>query len=80
MTPRQIETNQVMPLPEPARRGLVNLADVIVTAAGRVEATAAHLWPEQVSPVELPQPLFTRQARDGQATVADRPTLRGPSR
>jgi hypothetical protein len=47
-TPRQIAANQLIPLPEPARRGLINLADDVITTANRAVAAAAQLHPSDV--------------------------------
>jgi hypothetical protein len=50
VTPHQIATNQVIPLPEPARRGLVNAATDVAAATNQAVAAAAHLRPtEQAS-------------------------------
>ena len=48
-TPRQIATNQLIPLPEPARRGLINLADDVVAATNHAVAAAAQLDPCDVT-------------------------------
>jgi hypothetical protein len=42
-TPRQIATNQPIPLPEPARRGLVNLAEDVIASSNRAVAAATPL-------------------------------------
>jgi hypothetical protein len=42
-TPHQIATNQPIPLPEPARRGLVNLAEDVIASSNRAVATAAPI-------------------------------------
>jgi hypothetical protein len=42
---RQIATNQAIPLPEPARRGLGNLTNVVIAACNRAVAAAAPLDP-----------------------------------
>jgi hypothetical protein len=42
-TPDQIATNQPFPLPEPARRGLVNLAEDIIASSNKAVAAAAPL-------------------------------------
>ena len=62
-TPRQIAANQLIPLPEPARRGLINLADDVIATTNRAVAAAA-----QVDPSNL-----TRSIR------SDPPTCRGHS-
>ena len=47
VTPHQIAANQVIPLPEPARRGLVNATTDVVAATNQAVATAAHLNPTE---------------------------------
>ena len=42
-TPKQIAANQVIPLPEPARRGLVDITDDVITAATHAVAVAGDL-------------------------------------
>jgi hypothetical protein len=42
-TPRQIAANQLIPLPEPARRGLINVADDVIATTNRAMAAAAQL-------------------------------------
>ena len=49
---RQIATNQVIPLPEPARRGLVNLANDVIAACNRAVAVAAPLDPSESAQLE----------------------------
>jgi hypothetical protein len=57
-TRRQIAANRVIPLPEPARRGLINLADEVIATTNRAVAAAA-----QVDPSNL-----TRSTRSDRAT------------
>jgi hypothetical protein len=45
VTPQQIAANQVIPLPEPARRGLINAATEVAAATNQAVAAAAHLTP-----------------------------------
>jgi hypothetical protein len=50
VTPHQIAANQVIPLPEPARRGLINAATDVAAATNQAVAAAAQLRPtEQAS-------------------------------
>ena len=42
-TPHQTAANQLIPLPEPARRGLINLADSVIASTNRAVAAAAQL-------------------------------------
>jgi hypothetical protein len=44
-TRRQLASNQLVPLPEPARRGLINLADVVVATTNQAVAAGAQLDP-----------------------------------
>jgi hypothetical protein len=50
VTPQQIAGNQVIPLPEPARRGLVNAATDVAAATNQAVAAAAHLSPAEQAP------------------------------
>jgi hypothetical protein len=50
VTPQQIAANQLIPLPEPARRGLVNAATDVAAATNRAVAAAAHLQPIEPAP------------------------------
>jgi hypothetical protein len=47
-TRSQIAANQLIPLPEPARRGLINLADDLIATTNRAVAAAAPLHPSDV--------------------------------
>jgi hypothetical protein len=42
-TRRQIAANRLIPLPEPARRGLINLADEVIATTNRAVAAAAQV-------------------------------------
>jgi hypothetical protein len=53
---RQIATNQVIPLPEPARRGLVNLSNDVIAACNRAVAAAAPLDPSESAPLKTSSP------------------------
>jgi len=44
-TRSQIAANQLIPLPEPARRGLINLADGVIATTNHAVAAAAQLNP-----------------------------------
>jgi hypothetical protein len=50
VTQHQIAANQVIPLPEPARRGLVNAASDVAEATSQAVAAAAHLRPAEQAP------------------------------
>ena len=49
-TLHQIAANQVIPLPEPARRGLINAATEVAAATDQAVAAAAHLSPTEHAP------------------------------
>jgi hypothetical protein len=51
---RQIAMNQLIPLPEPARRGLVNLASVVIATCNRAVAAAASLDPSNCATIKTP--------------------------
>jgi hypothetical protein len=55
-TRRQLASNQLIPLPEPARRGLINLADDVIATTNQAVAAGAQLDPSDV----------TRSTRSGQ--------------
>jgi hypothetical protein len=48
-TPRQRASNQLIRLPEPARRGLINLADDVIATTNQAVAAAAQLDPSNVT-------------------------------
>jgi hypothetical protein len=56
ITRRQLASNQLVPLPEPARRGLINLADEVLATTNQAVAAGAQLDPGDV----------TRSTRSGQ--------------
>jgi hypothetical protein len=55
-TRRQLASNQLVPLPEPARRGLINLADDVLATTNQAVAAGVQLDPSDV----------TRSTRSGQ--------------
>ena len=63
-TPRQVATNQLIPLPEPARRGLINLATDVIATTNQAVASAARLDPSDV----------TRSFRSGRGAPHARPS------
>jgi hypothetical protein len=71
-TRRQIAANPVIPFSEPARRGLINLADEVIASTNRAVAAAA-----QVDPGNL-----ARSIRPDRATARRRSfeSLRSPAR
>jgi hypothetical protein len=52
VTPHQMPANQTIPLPEPARRGLVNAATDVAAATNQAVAAAAHLLPGEHAPAK----------------------------
>jgi len=50
VTPHQLAANQVIPLPEPAPRGLVNASTDVAAATNQAVAAAAHLRPTEHAP------------------------------
>jgi len=62
-THRQIAANRVIPLPEPARRGLINLTDEVIATTNRAVAAAAQADPSNL----------TRSTRSDRATNHGRP-------
>ena len=48
-TRRQLASNQLVPVPEPARRGLINLADDVLATTNQVVAAGAQLEPQAMS-------------------------------
>jgi excisionase family DNA binding protein len=68
---RQIATNQVIPLPEPARCGLVNLINDVIAACNRAVAAAAPLDPSESAQLKRSgAPPALR--RSGQSRMASR--------
>jgi hypothetical protein len=63
-TPRQVATNQLIPLPEPALRGLINLASDVIATANHAVAAAAQLDPSDT----------TRSFRPGRGAPHARPS------
>jgi hypothetical protein len=63
--PRQVATNQLIPLPEPARRGLINLANDVIATTNHAVAAAAQLDPSDA----------TRSSRSGRGAPHVRPSV-----
>jgi hypothetical protein len=81
-TRRQIAANRLIPLPEPARRGLINLADEVIATTNRAVAAAA-----QVDPGNLTRSIRSDRATDRgrssesmQITRPQNPAPKGPRR
>jgi hypothetical protein len=78
---RQIATNEMIPLPEPARRGLVNLTNDVIATCNRAVAAAAPLDPSDSAQLKTSShPPALR--RSGQSRTAPRrePAPKGPRR
>jgi hypothetical protein len=81
-TRRQIASNQTIPLPEPVRRGLINLADDVIATTNQAVAAAAQLDPSNVprSIRSSHQADRGRSAESRQITHPHDPAPRGPRR
>jgi hypothetical protein len=81
-TPHQIATNQLIPLPEPARRGLINLADEVIATTNRAVAAAAQVDTSQptrsIRSDHAPHPGRSFESR--QITRPQSPAPKGPRR
>jgi hypothetical protein len=82
ITSRQIAANQLIPLPEPARRGLINLADDVHAATNQAVAAAAELDPSNVKGSNRSGHEAQRghSAESLQITRHQNPTPKGPRR
>ena len=79
-TRHQIAANRLIPLPEPARRGLINRADEVIATTNRAVAAAA-----QVGPGNLTRSIRSDRATDRrrsfeslQITRPQNPAPKGP--
>jgi hypothetical protein len=78
---RQIATNQMIALPEPARRGLVNLTNDVIAACNRAVAAAAPLNPsESVQPKRSRPPRALGRSGQSQSMRRQAPASEGPRR
>ena len=81
-TRSQIAANELIPLPESARRGLINLADDVIATTNHAVAAAAQLHPSDVR--ELTDPVMKRTAgappRPSRSRAPHDPAARGPRR
>ncbi len=78
---RQIATNQIIPLPEPARRGLVNLTNDVIATCNRAVAAAAPLDPsESVQPKRSGPPPALRRSSQSRTMPRQAPASEGPRR
>jgi hypothetical protein len=81
VTPHQIATNQIIPLPEPARRGLVNAATDVAAATNQAVAAAAHLRPtEQARGLPADGARQVGRAATEREIPVHHPSRGGPSR
>ena len=76
-TPHQIATNQLIPLPDPARRGLINLAEDVIASSNRAVAAAAPL--SSRDPIRLDKTRIRGRAKTCD-THTKNPTHEGPRR
>jgi hypothetical protein len=81
-TRRQRASNQLIPLPEPARRGLINLADDVVATTNQAVAAGAHLDPSDVTRSNRSgqRAHLGRSVESHQITHPHDPARRGPRR
>jgi hypothetical protein len=81
-TRSQIAANQLIPLPEPARRGLINLADDVIATTNQAMAAAAQLDSGNVtrSLRSSHDADRKRSAQSRQITHPHDPAPKGPSR
>jgi hypothetical protein len=81
-TRSQIAANQLIPLPEPARRGLINLADDVIATTSQAVAAAAQLHPRDVKGANGSghEAHRGRSAETLQITRPHDPAPRGPGR
>ena len=81
-TRRQIAANRLIPLPEPARRGLINLADEVIATTNRAVAAAAQVDPSDLtrSIRSGPEARRERSVERRQITHPPGPSPKGPRR
>jgi hypothetical protein len=81
-TRSQIAANQLIPLPGPARRGLINLADDVITSTNQAVAAAAQLHPSHVKAANrsAPEAHRGRSVEGLQIGRPHDPRLGGPRR
>jgi hypothetical protein len=81
-TRSQIAANQLIPLPEPARRGLINLADDVIATTNQAVAAAVQLHPSDVTGANRsgPEAHRGRSAETLQIARPHDPAPRGPRR
>jgi hypothetical protein len=82
ITRRQIAANQLIPLPEPARRGLINLADNVIGTTNRAVAAVAQVDHSNVTRSIRSDPAGYRghAFESLQVTRPQNPAPRGPRR
>jgi hypothetical protein len=78
---RQIATNQMIPLPDPARRGLVNLTNDVIATCNRAAAAAAPLDPSESASLNTSShPQALQRPRQGRQMPQQQPAPRGRPR
>jgi hypothetical protein len=81
VTPHQIAANQLIPLPEPARRGLVNAATDVAAATNQAVGAADHLRPtEQARGLPADGARQVGRAATEREIPVHHPSRGGPSR
>jgi hypothetical protein len=79
--PRQIATNEMIPLPLPARRGLVNLTSDVIASCNRAVAAAAPLDPSESSQQKRSAPpVAPRRSGQSRTMRQHEPAPKGPRR
>ena len=80
-TPRQIATNQAIPMPEPARRGLVNLANQVIATSNQAVTATAPLDPsESAQPKRSGRPRALRRSGQSRTMRRHERASKGPPR
>jgi hypothetical protein len=81
-TRRQIAANRLIPLPEPAKRGLINLADKVIATTNRAVAAAAQADPSDLTRMTRSDRAMNRgrSFESLQITRPQNPAPKGPRR
>jgi hypothetical protein len=77
---RQIATNQMIELPEPARRGLVNLTNDLIATCNRAVAAAPLDPSESAQPKRSGPPPALRRSSQSRTMRRQAPASEGPRR
>jgi len=80
-TRRQIAANRLIPLPEPARRGLINLADEVIATTNRAVAAAQADSSNLTGSTKFDRATVRRRSFESlQITRPQNPAPKGPRR